>query len=160
MALSRVLHLLVFTFWLGAILYFTFVAAPVLFKGLPRDQFGFVQSKLFPSYYVIGYTCGVLLLLSYPLIRAAGPWTGADTLKAGALVAMLAFSLLQGLWAGPRVGRLRIERLEAEAAKDQARVEALKPAFGKAHGVSSLANLFVVIGGVVYLVMIAKEWRP
>ena len=160
MAMPRVLHLLVFTFWFGAVLYFTFVMAPVLFKGLPRDQFGFVQSKLFPSYYVIGYACGFLLLLSYPLVRAAGPWTGTDSLKAGALAAMLAFSLIQGLWAGPRVGRLRVERLEAEAAKDTVKVDALKSAFGKAHGVSSLMNLFVVIGGVVYLVTLAKEWKP
>jgi hypothetical protein len=157
MGILRALHLLAFTFWFGTVLYVTFVSAPVLFKGLPREQFGEVQSRLFPSYYVLGYACGAFLLATFPSLKGAGPSVGW---KAAALAGMLLFTLLQGLWAGPRVSRLRIERLAMERSGDTARVEALRGAFGKAHAVSSLMNLVVVLGGMTYLVLLSREWKP
>ena len=41
-------HLLAYSVWLGSIFWTTFVAGIVMFKNLPRQQFGKVQSKLFP----------------------------------------------------------------------------------------------------------------
>ncbi len=42
-------HLLAWGTWLGTLVYTTFVVGLTLFKNLPRQTFGRVQSKLFPQ---------------------------------------------------------------------------------------------------------------
>jgi Domain of unknown function (DUF4149) len=158
MAFLRFIHLFAFIFWYGTLLYFTFIQAPVLFKGLTRDLFGEVQSRLFPSYYIISYVCGTLLVVTYHLLHPLKNYQSQDCVKITALCLMLLFSLGQGLWAGPRVGRLRVERQAAEKAQDQPLVESLTRAFGKAHGISSLFNLVVILSGTVYLVYLFKSF--
>lgn len=157
MSILRLLHLFAFVFWYGALLYFTFVQAPVLFKSLPRDVFGLVQSKLFPSYYLISYVAGAFLVVSYHLLHPLKDYSPQDCVKITALCLMLLFSLAQGLWMGPQVGRLRLERQAAEQAKDPLKVEALSKAFGKAHGISSLLNLIVILSGTVYFFYLSRD---
>ncbi len=72
---------------------------------------------------------------------------------------MLLFSLGQGLWIGPKVAGLRLERQAAEEAKDQMKAESLSKEFGKAHGISSLFNLIVIISGTVYFVYLTREFQ-
>jgi len=156
MTFLRFFHLLTFTFWYGSILYFTFVQAPLLFKALPRETFGLVQSKLFPAYYLIGYVCGTLLVILYPILHPMKGWGSSDGTKFTALCLMLVLSLAQGLWIGPKVAQLRVERQAAEQAKDPAKVAALSQEFGKAHGISSLLNLLVVLCGGTFLFFFLK----
>lgn len=153
----RFVHLFTFIFWYGTLLYFTFIQAPILFKSLPRQLFGEVQSHLFPPYYMISYICGVLLVVTYHLLHPLKNYVSQDCVKITALCLMLLFSLAQGLWIGPKVAQLRVERQAAEAANDQPKVEALSKEFGKAHGISSLVNLVVILAGTVYFVYLAKE---
>jgi hypothetical protein len=80
--------------------------------------------------------------------------------KITALCLMLLLSLGQGLWIGPKTARLRVERQAAAEAKDQAKVEALSREFGKAHGISSLINLVVILAGTLYLVYFFREMNP
>ena len=160
MPIVRFVHFFTFIFWYGTLLYFTFIQAPVLFKNLPRELFGQVQSILFPAYYWISYACGVLLVVTYNLIHPLKSYVPQDCVKITALCLMLLFSLGQGLWIGPKVGALRVERQNAEAAKDQPKVDALSKEFGKAHGISSLFNLMVIIAGTVYLIYLFKELNP
>ena len=155
----RFIHFFAFVFWYGALLYFTFVQAPLLFKTLPRDLFGLVQSKLFPAYYLISYVCGALLVVSYHLLHPLKNYVPQDCVKITALCLMLLFSLGQGLWIGPKVGELRVQREAAEQAKDPVQVDTLTRQFGKAHIISSLFNLVVIIAGTVYLVYLFKEWN-
>ena len=72
---------------------------------------------------------------------------------------MLLFSLAQGLWIGPKVAQLRMERQVAEEAKDQTKVDGLSKEFGKAHGISSLFNLIVILAGTVYFVYLIKDFQ-
>src|SRR5258708_29577627 len=125
MPIVRFVHFFTFIFWYGTLLYFTFIQAPVLFKNLPRELFGQVQSSLFPAYYWISYACGVLLVVTYNLLHPLKNYVPQDCVKITALCLMLLFSLGQGLWIGPKVGALRVERQNAEAAKDQPKVDAL-----------------------------------
>jgi len=157
MAFLRFVHLFVFVFWYGTLLYFTLVQAPVLFKALPRETFGLVQSKLFPSYYLISYVCGTLLVVTYHLLHPLRNYAAQDCVRITALCLMLLFSLAQGLWIGPQVGRLRLERQAAGESRDTAKVEALSREFGKAHGISSLLNLLVIICGTVYFFYLARD---
>ncbi|HEY5039321.1 MAG TPA: DUF4149 domain-containing protein, partial [bacterium] len=114
MAFLRFVHLFAFIFWYGTILYFTFIQAPVLFKSLPRELFGLVQSKLFPAYYLISYVCGTVLVVTYHLLHPLKNYVTQDCVKITALCLMLLFSLGQGLWIGPRVAAIRVERQAAE----------------------------------------------
>jgi hypothetical protein len=160
MAFLRFTHFFTFIFWYGTLLYFTFVQAPLLFKTLPRQLFGEVQSHLFPAYYWISYICGALLVVTFHLLHPLKNYVPQDCVKITALCLMLLFSLGQGLWAGPKVAQLRVERQAAEDAKDSARAESLTREFGKAHGISSLLNLVVIVSGTVYLVYWFRELNP
>jgi hypothetical protein len=153
----RFIHFLAFTFWYGTLLYFTFIQAPILFKTLPRQTFGEVQSHLFPAYYWISYICGTLLVVTYHLLHPLKNYVPQDCVKMTALCLMLLFSLGQGLWIGPKVAALRVERQAAEDVKDQAKADNLSKEFGKAHGISSLLNLVVIVSGTVYLAYFFKE---
>jgi len=159
MAFLRWIHLFAFTFWYGTLLYFTFLQAPILFKNLPRETFGLVQSKLFPAYYLLSYICGTVLVVTYNFLHPLKNYVPQDCVKMTALCLMLLFSLGQGLWIGPKVGQLRVERQAAEEAKDQAKVESLTREFGKAHGISSLFNLIVIIAGTVYFFYLARDFQ-
>ncbi len=159
MAFLRFVHLFGFIFWYGTLLYFTFIQAPLLFKTLPREMFGLVQSKLFPAYYLISYVCGTTLIFTYHLLHPLKNYETQDCVKITALFLMLIFSLGQGLWIGPKVAQLRIERQAAEEAKDTAKVDSLRGEFGKAHGISSLLNLLVILSGTVYFFYLFREFH-
>jgi hypothetical protein len=158
MVFLRFVHLFTFTFWYGTLLYFTFIQAPVLFKTLSRPLFGEVQSHLFPAYYLISYICGTLLVITYHLLHPLKNYVPQDCVKITALCLMLLFSLVQGLWIGPKVSQIRIERQAAEEAKDQPKADALSERFGKAHGISSLLNLVVIISGTVYFFYLFRDF--
>lgn len=160
MAFLRFTHFFTFIFWYGTLLYFTFIQAPILFKTLPRQLFGEVQSHLFPAYYWISYICGSLLVVTYHLLHPLKNYISQDCVKMTALCLMLLFSLGQGLWIGPKVAALRVERQAAEDSKDQAKMESLSKEFRKAHGISSLFNLVVILSGTVYLVYWFRELNP
>lgn len=160
MPFLRFIHLFAFTFWYGTLVYFTFIQAPVLFKNLPRPLFGEVQSHLFPAYYLISYICGTLLVVTYHLLHPLKNYASQDCVKITALCLMLLFSLGQGLWIGPQVARLRVERQAAEDAKDATQTELLAKEFGRAHGISSLLNLAVIVSGTVYFVYLFKDFTP
>ncbi len=160
MIFLRFLHFFTFAFWYGTLLYFTFIQAPILFKTLPREMFGLVQSKLFPAYYLISYLCGSILVVTFHLLHPLKNYASQDCVKITALCLMLLLSLAQGLWIGPKVGQLRLERQSAEQAKDTVLAEKLRGEFGKAHGVSSLLNLIVILSGTVYLFFWFRELVP
>jgi hypothetical protein len=154
----RFVHLFTFTFWYGTLLYFTFIQAPMLFKTLSHPLFGEVQSHLFPAYYLISYICGTLLVVTFHLLHPLKNYLPQDCVKITLLYLMLLFSLGQGLWIGPKVSQLRIERQAAEEAKDQPKVDSLSREFGKAHGISSLFNLVVIISGTVYFFYLFRDF--
>ena len=123
MSFLRFAHFFTFIFWYGTLLYFTFIQAPVLFKGLARPLFGEVQSHLFPAYYLISYICGTILVVSYHLLHPLKNYVSQDCVKITALCLMLLFSLGQGLWIGPQVGRLAVERQPPRKPRTSRRTE-------------------------------------
>ena len=51
-----------FATWFGTQFWVTFVAGIVQFKNLTRQQFGKLQSKLFPIYFLLGCACNTIML--------------------------------------------------------------------------------------------------
>jgi uncharacterized membrane protein len=58
--------------WLGAIIFFSFFVAPVVFKTLDREQTGELVGIIFSRYYKLGYICGALILFSFMMVGEVG----------------------------------------------------------------------------------------
>ncbi len=108
MTLVLFFYLLSLVVWLGAIIFFSFFTAPVLFKQLPRHDAGVVVGTIFPRYYILGYVTGlVALVLAFYMMEVQGPegWWSAT-------IAALVFALGCALYAGTVV-RPRIEAIRS-----------------------------------------------
>ena len=53
-------YLLSLVCWLGGMVFFTALVAPIAFKALPMAEAGKLLSALFPRYYLLGYICGAI----------------------------------------------------------------------------------------------------
>jgi hypothetical protein len=56
-------YLLSLVCWLGGMMFFSALVAPVLFKVLPMTEAGKLLGVLFPRYYLLGYVCGAIGLI-------------------------------------------------------------------------------------------------
>ncbi|KII93713.1 hypothetical protein PLICRDRAFT_99784 [Plicaturopsis crispa FD-325 SS-3] len=133
-------------------------AGVIAFKTLPRHQFGALQHKTFPIYFVlsIGLSSGLLALwtLSHPdvLGNLLRPQV-ADVAQVYALGSVLAAQGLNYFVVGPLTSKTMFQRQKLEKEEGKAYNEAgvsaemkkLNSKFGQLHGISSLANLSAVI---------------
>lgn len=138
-------HLLAYGTWLGALVWQTFIAGIVMFKNLPRQTFGKVQSKLFPIYFGLSSACSAIQLGVLLFGAAGAPQKQLVLLGLG-----LASSLLSFLVVEPLCTRIMFRRydLENAAERDEDKIKALAKQFGKWHGISSLINLGTLVAAV------------
>eukprot|EP01018_Ginkgo_biloba_P027430 Gb_23856 [translate_table: standard] len=153
----KLAHLLSFATSWGAALWVTFIGGIIMFKNLPRHQFGNLQGKMFPAYFAMVAVCGAICVAAFSLIH---PWSSASSvekLQIGLLVSSLGFTLSNLLIFTPitmNMMRLRhkVERDEnigdevgmsknREVAKRNPKLAEVNKKFGMLHGLSSLANL-------------------
>ena len=157
-AALRVLHVMALGLWVGAVVFFSFVTAPSLFAALPRDMAGRATAAIFPRYYLLGWTCGVVAggaLLGQILRR--GSLDGR--LLAGVLLlsAMLGSSFYAGRVILPRAAAARaamagLARPAPELATWQAR-------FDRLHHQSVALNGVVLLSGILALAIAALPPR-
>src|SRR5262249_18020171 len=103
----RFLYLLVVGVWLGAIVCFSFVVAPALFRAFEPERAGEVVSVVLGPYYRLGPAAGILAVAAAVLLgrgaSARNRWRAAAIAHALALAATV--------WAGsavfPETQRLR-----------------------------------------------------
>jgi Domain of unknown function (DUF4149) len=140
------IYLLTLVCWLGAIIFFSFFTAPVLFTRLPLAEAGKVVSTIFPRYYALGYVAGIVgTILALCLMFAMGQgrkWWG---LSAAALGFALACTLYAGLVLRPRVDAIR--SVVEEQNPDPAR----KAEFDRLHRLSVILNGAVFVLDLVAL---------
>lgn len=138
------IYLLSLAGWLGAMAFFSFFTAPVLFAQLPVADAGRVLSVIFPRYYELGYVAGTagcaLAIYLAAVARGSRGWWG---ISAAALGLALAGTLYAGLAVRPRVDALR--PAAGESSPDPAR----KAEFARLHRVS------VILNGAVFLLDLA-----
>lgn len=137
----------------------------IMFKHLPRQMFGSVQSRLFPVYFSIQSATSVALLWLWT--KGARPsnknqlWRMNKYLLAFCATASVANMLVIGPWTTAIMKkRHRLERLEGttyNAPQKSDEMRKLNKQFGTAHGVSSLLNLFFVIASTVHTAYIASN---
>jgi len=80
---AHFLHLITYAIWLGTNVWNSFFVGLTMFKNMPRQTFGRVQSKLFPMYFALTTGCNLVLLGSLYLAQgglAAAPSNAVTTL--------------------------------------------------------------------------------
>eukprot|EP00803_Ostreobium_quekettii_P006307 evm.model.scf_1937.3 EVM.evm.TU.scf_1937.3 scf_1937:17117-21128(+) len=148
--LMKFIHILAFGIWLGSSVWVTFIGGLTMFKNMKRQDFGRIQSKLFPKYFALAAVTIITLLNTIQL--ASRPWV---------LYGALAATLGNWLLVEPRASTILLERygLENGGAQDEgtkARIKALQKSFGKLHGVSSLLNLVALCGAMGHAWFLAR----
>ncbi len=131
--------------WLGGAALFTFLLTPILFHAYSRDLAGGIVGVLFPGYFRWSLVCGVVALFCRLLVR------GRFTLVAACLLtAMLALTAVQATVLEPRAAALKrdIPSFVTTPAEHPARVQ-----FRRLHAWSMAANLAVIAGGAVLLLL-------
>lgn len=161
----RLVHLLSFATAFGTSLWASFIGGIIMFKNLPRHQFGNLQAKMFPAYFKLLMVCCSLCVSA---MATTHPWMGATKRERLQIVA-LGVSLLtvvvnllvfQPLTVKIMKQRHKIEKDEGvgtevgwsknvEAAKRNPELAKINKTFGMVHGFSSLANIFC-FGGLAF----------
>ncbi|KAJ7081977.1 hypothetical protein C8R43DRAFT_1092802 [Mycena crocata] len=145
--------------WLfGMSLWISFFGGVIAFKTLPRAQFGALQHKTFPIYFILSIGLGSILLglwtVSHPavLTHYASPLV-ADVAQAYTLAFVILAQASNYFVVGPMTSktmflRMKLEKEEGKAYNESGvseQMKALNRRFGTLHGVSSLMNLGAVV---------------
>ncbi|KAJ3736876.1 hypothetical protein DFJ43DRAFT_988159 [Lentinula guzmanii] len=152
------LYMILYSWLFGMSLWITFFGGIIAFKALPRQQFGNLQHKTFPVYFVIslGLVSGLLLLWTNAHPDAMTYWDRplvADVLQVYILISVLIAQGTNYFVIGPMTSRTMFERHRLEKEEGKAYNEpgvsdgmkALNRRFGSLHGISSLLNLSAVL---------------
>ncbi|GJN05114.1 hypothetical protein PR202_ga22719 [Eleusine coracana subsp. coracana] len=156
-AAAKLAHLLSFAAAWGAGLWVTFIGGIVMFKYLPRHQFGSLQGNMFPAYFMLISVCSAISVAAFAYLH---PWETASTLERyqlGLLISALGFDLSNLLVFTPMTVEMMMKRHKmekdlgigsevgysrnAEMAKKSPALAAMNRKFGMIHGLSSLANI-------------------
>jgi acyl-phosphate glycerol 3-phosphate acyltransferase len=169
--LARVLHVLALGLWFGAGVFFSFVAAPIVFqtfegfeKGPPawlpltpdltKEQgtrlAGAAVGPIFPPYFALQGICGLVALVT------AWGWTRSAPERVHRVrFAVLAIALALVLVGWPLVGKVS-ELRTARYSADPSIAEPARAAFGIWHTVSLLLNMGTVALAGVGLALAAR----
>jgi len=148
----RFIYLLALAVWIGSMTFFSFLAAPSIFKVLPREEAGTVVTAIFPKYYWLGVVCGVVALATSLVLGVRTRWS----------VLLLARSILLGIMIVGVLYSVLVLQPKMHAVKAQiASVESLSPTdplrmeFGRLHGRSLGINAAVLLLGVIVVFITA-----
>ena len=144
MTLTLFIYLLAMVCWLGGMVFFSLITAPVIFRVLQRADAGKVVSEIFPRYYLLGYIAGgvaLALAVYFCVLRGERVWW---ILSVAALALALGMTFYAGAVLRPQIDAIRTVAEEPNV--DPAR----KAEFDRLHRLSVSLN-----GGVMVLDLLA-----
>lgn len=146
----RFLHLLSLVVWIGGMIFFSFMAAPSIFKILSRDKAGDVVGDIFPKYWLMGYLCSVIALLS--ILILSFQVKSYPIVKISLLVLLCGLTFYSGLAVGTKARKVkaRIRTIE-----DPTQKEILKAQFASLHRRSTILNSIILILGIITIFLAA-----
>jgi uncharacterized membrane protein len=144
----KFIHLLTLVVWFGGMIFFSFIAAPSIFKILPKEDAGDVVGDIFPKYYLIGYVASLTLLVTLFKV-GQGNFRVIPPMIILAIMSGLTF--YSGLVIGPKVRKMKAKMRETS---DEAQKEELEISFKRTHGFSMILNVSVIGLGVVYIAFV------
>jgi hypothetical protein len=137
--------------WLGASIFFTFVAGPAFFspemqKLLTQAYAGAAAEIVIQRYFILHYCCGAIALAH---IVAEWLLTGRPIDRLTAFIAMCAvvLSLIGGLWLQPQLRSLHRARYWGQGPEER---EIAARTFRTWHGAAQVANLAMLGGLTVF----------
>jgi uncharacterized membrane protein len=142
----RFIYLLSIALWIGGMAFFSFLAAPSIFKMLPREEAGKVVSDIFPKYYWQGLICGAIALVASVALGMRERWNIlliVRTIMIGVMVIGILYSVVI-LQPKIQAVKAQITSFESLAPTDPLRLE-----FGRLHGRSFSVNAAVLLLGVM-----------
>lgn len=153
-----ILELLGLGVWVGAILFFSAVAAPTAFRSLDGENAGVYIRAVFPRYYLFGLIVGGLtggVGIAFRFLSAS--WGGLSLLTLGLIGVMWATTAYAHFALRPQIEVLREAR--AGALQGTPEYDAANERFKAGHLLSVVLNLFVFFVGVVLFVVILLSRR-
>ncbi|KAJ8454083.1 hypothetical protein ONZ45_g19442 [Pleurotus djamor] len=151
------LYVLAYGWLFGMSVWISFFGGIIAFKSLPRHQFGALQHKTFPIYFLQSLVLTSFLLARWVLTHPDTMTyiyqpSVADVAQVYALASVIFFQGSNKFVIGPMTSktmfkRQKLEKEEGKAYNDagvSAEMKALNRHFGMLHGVSSLFNLFAI----------------
>ena len=142
------LHVAALAFWVGVMLFFSGLLAPVAFQTFPQAQAGDLMNKLFAPYHIVGYVCGGVALLT---AWFAGGFRGK--VRNVLLIALLGTTLYAGLVISPEARTLRAELRQTDTATEnpetKARFDVLHRRAVTLNGAILIAALTALVWAVV-----------
>jgi uncharacterized membrane protein len=148
----RFIYLLSIALWIGGMAFFSFMAAPSIFKVLPREEAGKVVSDIFPKYYWQGIICGAIALVASVALGMRDRWNSLLIVRTIMIGVMLIGILYAVVILQPKVQAVKaqITSFEGLAPTDPLRLE-----FGRLHGRSFSVNAAVLLLGVIVVFITA-----
>lgn len=152
MILVNAIFLLSLVVWIGGIVFFSFIVAPSIFKGLPPEFAGKAVAAIFPKYYPMGYISGTVAFTSLVFSAAkTGSWPVAKMIL---VLAMMTLTISNSLVTYPKARALKEEIKISESGTD---IHHLKEEFDRIHRWSVLNNGAVLLLGLILLFMTARN---
>lgn len=151
-SLMNIIFSLSLSLWVGSIAFMSFIVAPTLFRELPKEVAGDFVSKLFPSYYMLGYLCGsaaFLSLLLKGLFDKPFPW-----FRLLLLVIMLGCTFYAGVKVHPEAHTVKVVLKSMEDGPEK---EAKQKEFSQLHRLSVVLNSIVLLAGITVLCITAYK---
>jgi uncharacterized membrane protein len=146
----RTVRLLSLIVWLGGLIFFGAVLAPVSFQYLPTThEAGIVVGASLLVLHIIGFACGIALLLTTVSLAR----TRRSVIFCGITAAMLALTAYSQYSILPRMER---DRATAGEITPQCTSAACTD-FNRLHPVSEHVEEAVMLGGLALTVMLAAE---
>ena len=161
----RILRLLALTVWVGGLIFFAFVVAPVSFSVLPTAHIaGLVVAGTLSVLNIMGLLCGVLLLIACTVLwtRASAP---ANARTRRLLTAQLWLVLLMMLATAVVQWRIvpAMERDRIAAGGDVDAAPADNPArrhFERLHPISEKVEGTALLLGLATVILVGLERSP
>ena len=151
------IHVLALALWVGGMAFMTFVAAPSIFKVLPREPAGDVVGDIFPKYFTLGYVyCLLAILTAVGVYLKEDYWNKPKLLVLGL---MFILTFYDGLVVAPRAHAVRAEMKKAEQEEQEEQKKALWGEFVRLHSQSAAINIIVLGLGIAVVVTTAYFMR-
>ncbi|MGH7908872.1 MAG: DUF4149 domain-containing protein [Thermodesulfobacteriota bacterium] len=155
----RFLYLISLVFWIGTIFFFSTSAAPSIFKVLPKQMAGDLVTDIFPKYYIIGYVCGLVAIVTSLLSWLTGSHSSTMLylLRVVILAIMLGLAIFAGAVARPAALEVRAEM--RSLVEGSPRYSELQNRFSTLHKRSILLNSVVFLLGIAIVFITAYNYR-
>jgi uncharacterized membrane protein len=148
----RFIYLVSLALWIGGMTFFTFIAAPSIFKVLPREAAGNVVADIFPKYHWQGIACGVVAVVTSLALGMRTNWSRLLIVRTLLLGVMLIAVLYSAFILQPKIQAVKaqVSSFESVAPTDPLRLE-----FGRLHGRSFAVNAAVLLLGIIVVFITA-----